>query len=171
MTSPPGGTPTPGERSRSVRFEANRGTVAGRGTLLKNTLAIVAALLAGFAATSWWALEAGGVAVVETRAADGSVRSTRVWYAEVDGELWLEAATPESSWFKDLQRDPELTLEAGGESRRYVAETVERPSGHARIRSALREKYGLRDWWVGLLVDPSRSVAVRLVPSRLGRGG
>jgi hypothetical protein len=27
------------------------------------------------------------------------------------------------------------------------------------------EKYGLRDWWIGLVVDTSRSIAVRLVPA------
>jgi hypothetical protein len=30
------------------------------------------------------------------------------------------------------------------------------------VRAALRAKYGWRDAWVGLLVDSSRSVAVRL---------
>ena len=34
---------------------------------------------------------------------------------------------------------------------------------HERIRSLLREKYGLRDWWIGLLFDTSSSLAVELV--------
>jgi hypothetical protein len=123
----------------------------------------VAVLLGTFAATTWWALESGGVAVIETRTLDGSIRSTHVWYAESDGELWLEAGTPENAWFRDVQRNPELTFTAADRSQRFLAEPSDDPSGHARIRSLLRDKYGFRDVWVGFLVDTSRSVAVRLV--------
>jgi len=125
----------------------------------------VAVLLGGLAAVTWWALESGGVAVIETRTPEGAIRSTHVWYAEPDGELWLEAGTPENAWFVDVQRDPAVTFTADDRSGRYAAQLVSDPSGHARIRSLLRDKYGLRDRWVGLLVDTSRSVAVRLVPA------
>ena len=130
--------------------------------LLKH--AAVAALLVaiGFAAITWWALEWDGVAIIETRAADGTVRSTHVWYAEPDGELWLEAGTPENPWFRDIHDDPAVTLHAGALSGGYLAHLIEAESGHGRIRSLLGEKYGLRDRWVGLLVDTSRSVAVKL---------
>jgi len=37
-------------------------------------------------------------------------------------------------------------------------------SARAPIRALLREKYGLRDRWVGLFVDQSRSLVVRLGP-------
>ena len=33
-----------------------------------------------------------------------------------------------------------------------------------RLGRILREKYGIRDWWVSLLVDSLGSVAVRLTP-------
>ena len=125
----------------------------------------VAVLLAAFAATTWWALESGGVAVIQTRARDSSIRSTHVWYAESNGELWLEAGTPENAWFQDVQRSPELSFRATDRSQRFLAEIADDPSEHARIRSLLRDKYGFRDVWVGLLVDPSRSIAVRLVPA------
>jgi hypothetical protein len=39
-------------------------------------------------------------------------------------------------------------------------------SGHDFVRGLMREKYALRDRWVGLLFDTSRSVAVRLVESQ-----
>ena len=54
---------------------------------MKLILIVVATLLAAFGATTWWALESGGVAVIETRAPDGTVRSTHVWYAEPNEEL------------------------------------------------------------------------------------
>ncbi len=132
---------------------------------MKPVLVGVATLLAVFGATTWWALEAGGVAVIETRTTDDSVRFTHVWYTEPNGELWLEAGTPENGWFLDVQENPAVRFEANGHSARYVARPVEDPSGHDRIRSLIREKYGFRDRWVGLVVDTSRSVAVRLLPA------
>ena len=127
-------------------------------------LIAVASLAVAFAATTWWALESGGVAVIETRASGGTVRRTHVWYAEPGGELWLEAGTPENAWFRDVRADPALTFKIDGGVARYVAQPVDDPSAHTRIRSLIREKYGFRDLWVGLIVDTSRSVAVRLVP-------
>ena len=131
---------------------------------MKLILIVVATLIAAFGATTWWALESGGVAVIETRTPDGTVRSTHVWYAESNEELWLEAGTPENAWFQDIQRDPILVFQSDGRSTRYIARSVDDPSGHTRIRSLIREKYGLRDRWVDLIVDTSRSVAVMLLP-------
>jgi len=132
---------------------------------VKLVLIAAGALVAAFVAVTGWALESGGVAVIETRDADGGMRTTRVWYAEPDGELWLEAGTPENPWFVDVQGDPAITFTSDAGPQQYVARAVEDPSGHSRIRSLLREKYGLRDRWIALIFDTSRSIAVRLVPA------
>ena len=129
-------------------------------------LVVVATLVASFGAATWWALESGGVAVVETHALDGAVRVTHGWYSEPNGELWLEAGSPENGWFQDVQHNPALTLRVDGHPVRYVARPVADPSAHRRIRSLIREKYGYRDRWVGLIVDTSRSVAVQLLPAK-----
>ena len=131
---------------------------------MRTAIAALLAVLLAFAAITWWALEWSEVAVLETRRPDGSIRSTHVWYATHGGELWLEAGTPENGWFLDIQHAPMISIEIAGDRREYRAEPVEAVSGHARIRSLLREKYGARDWWVGQLVDTSRSIAVRLLP-------
>jgi hypothetical protein len=133
--------------------------------VIRVALAIAASLVIAFAALTWLALESGGVAIVETRASDGSIRSTHVWYAEPDGELWLEAGSPQNPWFEDLSRDPRLSFRAEGRASEYLARKFEDPATRARIRALLREKYGLRDLWVGLLVDSSRSLVVRLDPA------
>ena len=141
---------------------------SGCGTVmssLKRGLVAVALLGAAFFATTLWALESGGVALVETRAPEGALRTTRVWYVELDRELWLEAGAPENGWFQDVRQNPFLTFEANGVSARYAARIVEAPSGHARIRSLVRKKYSFRDRWVSLIADTSRSVAVQLVPT------
>lgn len=105
------------------------------------------------------------MAVVETRRPDGGTRTTHVWFVEEAGVLWLEAGAPENAWFVDVQREPALRLRASGVSGRYRAHPVPDPVRRAAVRARLREKYGLRDAWVGLFVDASRSIAVRLDPA------
>ena len=128
-------------------------------------IALCAALsLAVFAATAWWALEAGGVAVVSTARADGSLRETHVWYAELDGALWVEAGTPENPWYRDVQRTPTLRFTAEERSGHYHVHPDPDPARRRTLRSRLRAKYGWRDRFVGLLVDSEQSVPVRLEP-------
>jgi hypothetical protein len=112
---------------------------------------------------TWWALEADGVAVIETQLANGSTRQTHVWYAEPDGQLWLEAGTAENGWYTDVQRAPGVSFTAGEISGRYVARNVPGESAHGRVRALFREKYGIRDWWISLIFDTSNSVAVQLI--------
>lgn len=118
------------------------------------------ALLLAFAATTWLALEASGVAIVETRAPDGTARRTHVWSVEHDGATWLEAGKPENPWFADVRRDPRLRITRDGATRDAVAEVV--PEASPAIRAALRARYGWRDAWVQMLVDANRASAVRL---------
>jgi len=128
----------------------------------------ISALLVAFAGTTLWALESDGVATITTHAPDGETRSTHVWFVDFDGELWLEAGTPENPWFTDMKRDPRIRFSAAGRSDDYLAEPVAGSETHTRLRQWLRDKYGLRDRWVGLLVDTSHSVAVRLHPAQPG---
>lgn len=132
--------------------------------MLRRALGRALVLLLALAGFTWWALESSGVAVIETTRSDGSARATHVWYAAHDGELWLEAGTPENGWFEDAKARPEVVLRIGGVAKTYRAEPITDPSGHRAIRALLRERYGLRDAWIALLFDTSRSVAVRMVP-------
>lgn len=137
---------------------------------MKLILQIFLGAALGFLLITWWALESGGVAVIETRADDGSLRSTHVWFVEPDGELWVEAGTPENGWYLDVLRDPALSFSADRRSGRYLAERVpgdetnETGGAHARVRSLLREKYGFRDFWISLIFETSNSIAMRLIP-------
>jgi hypothetical protein len=127
---------------------------------VRAALGLLVAAALGFVALTWLALESGGVAIVETRAPDGATRATHVWFVERDGALWLEAGSPGNGWFTDVQREPRLRVRIGNEIREARAEIV--PEASHDVRAALRAKYGWRDAWVGLLVDSSRSVSVRL---------
>lgn len=119
-------------------------------------------LLAG----TWLALEWSGVAIITTTSPEGEARSTHVWFALSGDELWLEAGEPENPWFVDVQSNPSVSIEAEGISGDYRAEVVPDHGTARRVRGLLRDKYGLRDLWVGLFVEPMRSVAVRLHPER-----
>jgi hypothetical protein len=136
----------------------------------KKVLATVAAALLGFVALTAWALESGGVAILETRRADGGVRETHVWFVVRDGELWVEAGSPDNGWFVDVQQQPLLAFrsdeESGALSGSYRARIDPDPGAAPRLRGELRDKYGFRDLWVGMLVDSSRSRAVQLHPAR-----
>ena len=133
---------------------------------MRLALVVATALVLAFAIATWWALEADGVAAIETHSSDGTIRSTHVWYVEPNGELMLEAGSPENGWFKDVQHNPLLSFSVNGTSARYIARPIAGAPAHERIRSLIREKYGWRDWWVGLIVDTSRSIAVELSPMK-----
>jgi hypothetical protein len=132
--------------------------------VVRTALVALAAALAAFAAVTGIALESSGVAVLETRAPDGTPRTTRVWVAEEDGSLLLEAASPERPWYRDVLLDPMVSLTREGRVEAFRAAPEPGDAGHRRVRELLRARYGWRDAWVGLIQDTSRSVAVRLEP-------
>ena len=131
----------------------------------RNVVLSLLALVVAFGATTLVALEGKDVAVLHTRDGTNHARRTRVWIAEDDGALWVESATPERDFYRDLLLRPELDVEHAGRAQRMVAQPVPGATGHDRIRSMLRDKYGWADCWVALLQDTSRSVAVRLAPA------
>lgn len=121
-------------------------------------------LLGIFFSITWWALEVSDVAVIETKQAEGHIRTTHVWWVKPAGQFWLEAGSPSNGWFVDIGENPLATIRWNGEEAEYVALPIRNDHHHQWIRSAIRHKYGFRDWWVDLFVDTSRSIAVILVP-------
>jgi hypothetical protein len=128
-------------------------------------IAGIVLVVGAFVGTTWWALEWSGVALIGTQQPDGEIRTTRIWHATYQGEVWLEAGSAESPWFEDLENSRAVILTIDGKSHPYRAEPVPNPEGHEKIRKLLRQKYGLRDRWVGLILDVSPTLAVRLVPT------
>jgi hypothetical protein len=149
-------------RAAADRSERRRGR--------KRLFAGLAAALLGLAGVTGWALEAGDVAVLVTERPDGRLRETHVWWAADAGAIWVEAATPERAWLSEALASAEVELIRAGRRERFGVESAPGPGAHARLRALLREKYGLRDAWVGLLQDTSRSVAVLLRPRESGEG-
>jgi len=132
---------------------------------MKRAVLLLSPLAVAFAAVTLFALEGNEVVVLHTRAADGTTRATRTWIAAADGSLWIESANPERPFYLDIQRDPRVDLERGGETRLYTAVPQPGRTSHERIRGLLRERYGWADWWIGLLTDTSNSILVELRPA------
>jgi hypothetical protein len=116
-----------------------------------------------FAALTWLALESGEVVVLRTFDAGGKAVDSRVWIADDEtGAAWIESAEPEKAFYLRLLARPNIELVRDDKSIAVRAVPLPGDAAHARIRSMLRAKYGWRDRWIGLLIDTSRSVAVRL---------
>jgi hypothetical protein len=111
-----------------------------------------------------FAVEGQEVVVLRTKTPEGDVRRTRIWIAEEDDVVWIEAADPTRKFYADLRADPEAEIERGGEIHLYRATPQPGAEGHEKIRELLRRKYGWADRWVGAIVDTSNSVAIRLDP-------
>jgi len=108
------------------------------------------------------ALEGGEVVVLRTRGSDGTPRETRTWIADEDEGVWIEVADPERPFLRDVLAHPDLELQRTGVWRRCRGALAQNPEGHERIRRLLAVKYGWKDRWIGMLVDTSGSLALRL---------
>ena len=133
--------------------------------------AVAVVVLGSIAALTFEALEGGEVVELVTYTPQGRERRTRLWIADEGRWSWIEAATPERAFLRDIAREPHVDVWRGGLRLRMRAEVVPGAGGHARIRRLLRAKYGWADEWVGLFQDTSRSLAVRLSLLRPGRPG
>jgi hypothetical protein len=137
---------------------------APRPRLAAAALATLAALTLTLGAVTWIALEGNEVVTLHTLAPGGSPHATSVWIADAEGAAWVEAATPERPFVRDILANPRVEVERDGGRRTLTAEVVPNPEGHERVRELLRARYGPADAWIGLLQDTSRSIAIRLHP-------
>jgi hypothetical protein len=111
------------------------------------TLALALALVAAApsqASTDWQAVAAADTIEVITRDADGNERVTTIWLVVVDGQGYIR--TGSSSWFEDVERDPNVVLRIEGQDHAVRAELVpESDPAWARVQQAFRDKYGWSD--------------------------
>jgi len=133
---------------------------------LKRVVAVAGLFAIAFGALTWAALESAEVVVLRTFDADGTAYESRVWIADdEEGRAWIEAAEPRKAFYLRLIGRPEVELLRAGATQTMRVVPLAGAEGHRLIRALLAAKYGWRDVWVGLLVDTSASVAVRLEPS------
>lgn len=136
---------------------------AGGSTMGKILLALLA-LAVAFVLTIALASEYGGEVVkLYTRDESGAERSTSLWVVDHEGFQYLRAGDGGSSWLERLRREPEVRVERAGKAERYQA--VPTPELTPTIDALMADKYGLADRVIAVIRDPSKSMAVRLVPA------
>ena len=111
-----------------------------------------------------YALESREVVVLRTLDDAGGVHEARVWIVDDVGYAWIEAAGRDKLFYRRLLDNPDVEVLRTGTLYRHRAVPVATPRAHERLRELLGEKYGWADRWVGLFVDTSDSIAVRLEP-------
>lgn len=133
--------------------------------LLRIAGAILALLVLVAAAGTYVAGEQNEVAVLRTRDATGVPYDTKLWIVDVDGAAWVRVARPERQWFQRLRAEPEIELVRGGaEPRRMRATPDPTLETKARLDRAFRDKYGLVDWWYGVVLRRN-PMPVKLEPA------
>ncbi len=125
-------------------------------------LAGLVGLVAFLGLSTLGASESGEVVVVRTADAEGNDYETRLWVADYDGDAWIRAGDPASAWLANIARQPAIEVTRDGQTRSYTA--VPTREATPAINDLLREKYGLADRWIDLLLGRDDAVAVRLVP-------
>jgi len=116
-------------------------------------LAALLGLLVLVAVGTWVAGEQTEVAVLRTREAGGAPRDTKLWVVDLDGDQWVRVARPEREWFKRLRANPEIEIiRHGGPPERVRATPDPTEETKAKLDQAFRAKYGLVDWWYGVLL-------------------
>jgi hypothetical protein len=125
-------------------------------------LVLLVPILFGLAITA--ASELGGeVVTLYTRDPGGGESRTSLWVVDHEGFQYLRAGDRGSGWFERLRRVPEVRVERAGKTATYQA--VPTPDLTPTIDALMAQRYGLADRFIGLIRDPSSSMAVKLVPS------
>ena len=128
-------------------------------------LAIAFFVLVGIGAATYVAGELTEVAKLRTVDAQGVVHETKLWVVDHDGSTWVRVARPERQWFQRLKQHPEIELvRDGGGPRRMRATPDPSVETKAALDAAFRAKYGVVDWWYGVLLRRS-PIPVRLDPA------
>jgi hypothetical protein len=131
---------------------------------MRKLLLLLVALPVLFGLAVLAASELGGeVVTLYTRAPGGGESRTSLWVVEHEGFQYLRAGDRDSGWFERLRHAPEVRVERGGKVATYQA--VPTPELTATIDALMAERYGLADRLIGLVRDPSKSMAVKLVPA------
>jgi Uncharacterized protein conserved in bacteria (DUF2255) len=133
---------------------------------LRITSVVLLVLVAGAAAT-WWAGEQTELVVIRTLDGDGTQYHTKVWVVDHDGAPWVRVANPGRFWFHRLSRNPHAPLIRGGVEQPVIARPADFVEARAAIDARFREKYGVVDWWYGVLLRHN-AIPVRLDPDREG---
>lgn len=105
------------------------------------------------------------VEVVQLRTldADGKPHVTKLWVVDHDGVPWVRVANPKRHWFERLTREPRIEFVRNGTTSVVDAVPHDTPEASAALDRRFREKYGIVDWWYGVLLR-RHPIPIRLDP-------
>ena len=109
------------------------------------------------------ASESGEVVVLRT-SVDGETQETRLWIVDDRGVSWLRSGSPDAGWYQRVRANPDVQIERGAELLEFPAFPIEGGPPVDRVNRLMFEKYGWAEDYIGLFIDRSRSVAIRLDP-------
>jgi len=130
---------------------------------VKRLLGFVAVLVVLAFGLQIVASESGEVVVLRTFAGDDA-RQTRLWIVDDRGVSWLRSGSPDAGWYQRLRANPEIQIERGTDLYEYQAFPVESGPSVDHVNMLMFQKYGWAEAYIGLFIDRSRSVAIRLDP-------
>ncbi|HKE11583.1 MAG TPA: DUF2255 family protein [Myxococcota bacterium] len=103
------------------------------------------------ASPDWNAAATTDTVQVITKNQDGTLKTTTVWLAVVDGQGYIR--TGNTRWWANIERDRDVTLRVQGSDYPLRVEVVEEPDLRQRVEDAFRAKYG----WVDRALEVVRS--------------
>jgi hypothetical protein len=129
--------------------------------LFRRPITYIVGVLLAFALATYIAGEIVETVVITTYDDDGAAYSAKVWVVDYDGAVWVRVANPERAWYQRITGHPRMELERAGKL--YHVEAHPDPSleGRRKLDQAFRSKYGLTDWWYGVLLR-NNAVPIRL---------
>ena len=131
---------------------------------MKRIAAIALLALGAIAFGTYVAGEQTEVVVIRTRDGDGATHETKVWAVDHDGVPWVRVANPQRLWYQRLSRDPHAVLIRRGVEQAVIARPDDSDETRAILDRRFREKYGIVDWWYGVLLR-RHAIPVRLDPA------
>jgi hypothetical protein len=96
--------------------------------------------------------------------ADGTVHNSKVWVVDIDGTPWVRVGRGGRTWGERLRSNPRAELVRNGITTARIATLDDGPETRARVDAAFAEKYGLVDWWFGVVIRKN-PIPIRLDPA------
>lgn len=95
---------------------------------------------------------------------DGTAHDSKVWVADIDGTPWVRVGRAGRNWGENLRTHPQAQLVRGGVTTERIATLDDSPETRAKVDAAFAAKYGVVDWWYGIVIRKN-PIPVRLDPA------
>ena len=103
------------------------------------------------------------VVVLRTYDKKGAAHDTKLWVVDYQGTPWVRVGKPHRLWYRRLLRQPRVELLRGTQTFQVTAHAHRDVETRHALDQQFREKYGLIDWWFGVLVRRG-AVPIQLEP-------